>query len=371
MIDKLFLYFLAKIVAVIASVSIYNTAKVNITLSVISTLSFTCVFLLEILLDRILKNKKLIMLTVVISIVSCFALGIDSFFPLFILLLVHLLDISIDSRMFYYILSVVLVLSFLIFIPSINVMVNTFTLVTMILFSRAILSKLTVFREISETQKETILELNKKIGDVKGLIKTLKYAASVEERTRIAARIHDQVGHGISGSIIMLEASMLIMKDNPEKATTSIQKAIVNLREGVDEIRTSLREERTERYCIGINEITAMLEEFKVSYNKSTSLVTSGDLYLISLEIWTCIHDNLKECLTNLLKHSNASEFTLTIEIFKKIIKVEYKDNGTSVESFEKGMGLEAMEERTSNSKGRCFFNKGEKGFGVTNIFTY
>ncbi len=50
---------------------------------------------------------------------------------------------------------------------------------------------------------------------------------------------------------------------------------------------------------------------------------------------------------------------------------MEYKDNGTSAENFEKGMGLEAIEERTVSNKGRCFFNKGEKGFNVTNIFIY
>jgi signal transduction histidine kinase len=220
-------------------------------------------------------------------------------------------------------------------------------------------------------QKETISELNKKMNDIRGLTKTLKYTVSIEERNRIAARIHDQIGHGISGSIIMLEAAMLIMKDNQEKAVTSIQKAITNLREGVDEIRAALKEERAGRYQLGINDVTAILEEFKVTYNKSIILRTTGDLDFITLEVWACIHDNLKECLTNVLKHSTATEFILNIEVFKKIIKVEYKDNGKSLENFEKGMGLEAIEERTINVKGRCFFHKSENGFGVTNIFTY
>jgi signal transduction histidine kinase len=220
-------------------------------------------------------------------------------------------------------------------------------------------------------QKETILELNKKVNDIKGLNKTLKYTVSLEERNRIAARIHDQLGHGISGSIIMLEAASMIMKDNPEKANSSIQKAITNLREGVDNIRASLRDERVGHNLIGINDVTAMLEEFKVTFNKSTILHTAGDLDLISIEVWACIHDNVQECLTNVLKHSNATEFILNIEVFKKIIKVEYKDNGYSAENFEKGLGLDAIEERTVNAAGRCFINKGEKGFCVTNIFTY
>jgi signal transduction histidine kinase len=100
-------------------------------------------------------------------------------------------------------------------------------------------------------------------------------------------------------------------------------------------------------------------------------LKTNGELNNISLDVWTCIHDNLKECLTNVLKHSNASEFNLLIDVFKKIIKVEYKDNGKSSENYEIGLGLEAIEERTLKANGRCYFTKGENGFCVTNIFTY
>jgi len=369
--DKHVLYFLAKLVTVIATVLIFGTMNVDITFTVISTLSFACIFVLEILLHRIFKNSKIIIFTVAVSMMACFALGLDTFFPLYLVLLIHLLDITIDSKMFYQILTVSVILSFYIFTPVLISVAFSLLLITLVLFCRLVLNKLTIYINMCETQNEKLEELSKKLTDLRGLTKTLKYTASLEERNRIAARIHDQIGHGISGSIIMLEASMLIMKDNPVRATLSIEKAIVNLREGVDEIRTALREERAGRYLLGINDITALLEEFKVSYNKSVNFKTSGELGFITLDIWICIHDNLKECLTNVLKHSNATEFCLTIEVFKKIIKVEYKDNGNGNENFEIGMGLEAIEERTVSAKGRCFFTKGESGFCVTNIFTY
>lgn len=369
--EKSLLYLIAKITAVIASITILNNKEVGITNLVISTLSFACVFVLELLLDKLKINKKVIIVTIVITMITCFTFGMELLFPLFVISLVHLLDMTIDSSMYYSILIVAVVLSILIFIPDIKAVTLTFLLLSSLLFSRLILLKMHKYREVNEEQKETMIELNKKIADMRSLTKTIKYSVSLEERNRIAARIHDQLGHGISGSILLLEAAMLIMKDNPEKANSSIQKAIGNLRNGVDEIRASLREERAGRYLIGINDITTTLEEFKYSYNKSTVLHTSGDMEMISLEIWACIHDNLKECLTNLLKHSNATEFHLNIEVFKKIIKVEYKDNGTGTDNFEKGLGLDAIEERTINSKGRCFFTKGEKGFSVTNIFTY
>ncbi len=370
MINKPFLYLLAKVVAIMVALTLYSSNDVDITLMVISTLSFACVFLLELLLKR-WKKTKIIALTASASVVACFALGIDHFFPLYIILLVHILDLFFNSYYFYYILSVVLLMSYIIFVPNPVTSIITFALLIMVLFCRSIIIKLHSYKENNDSQKETIIELKNKLADMKRLTRTLKYTTSIEERNRITARIHDQIGHGISGSIIMLEAAMLIMKDNPDKATASIQKAITNLREGVDEIRTALRDERVGHYLIGINEVTAILEEFKMNYNKVTILNTTGDLNVIAIEKWVCIHDNLKECLTNLLKHSNATEFILSIEVFKKIIKVEYKDNGKSTESFEKGLGLEAIEERTINAKGRCFFNKSINGFCITNIFTY
>jgi len=371
MMDKPFLYFLTKIIATIASVIVLSSTNVDITVIVISTLSFACIFVLEILLGRVKKYNKIIMVTISVCMIACFSLGIDMLFPLLMVLAIHLLDLTIDSKMFYSIILVVFVLIVMTFSPGITSIVLTLVLAAMLLLCRILLAKYLLYNEIQEAQKEVIVELNQKILDLRSLTKTVKYTTSIEERNRIAARIHDQVGHGISGSIIMLEASMMIMKDNPEKATKSIEKAISNLRAGVDDIRASLKEERVDHFQLDKNDIIRMLEEFQVTYNRSAKLVTSGNLDFLTTQIWGCIHDNMKECMTNVLKHSNATEFIVSIEVIKKIIKVDYKDNGTSKEGFEKGTGLESIEDRTLNCKGRCFFNKSEKGFCVTNIFTY
>lgn len=371
MTKKPFLFFITKLIAVVASMTTYSYAKVDITIMVISALSLVCIFLFEILVDRIYHNRKLLTGTIGVTLLACLLLGMEIYFPLFIVLLLHLLLLYLQSNHFYTILGVSVLLSFLVFMPNVVQGTIAVVLVVYMLFCLWILAKLSYYESQNEKHKEMVGELNKKVHDLKSLSKTLKYTAYIEERNRIAAKIHDQIGHGISGSIIMLEAALLVMKDHPEKSIESIQKAIHNLRTGVDEIRAELREERADRYQLGMNDITAMLEEFKVTYNKEVILKTSGELGYISLDIWNCIHDNLKECLTNVLKHSDATEFTLNIEVFKKIIKVEYKDNGKSKDSYEKGLGLEAIEERTVLAKGRCFFHPSENGFGISNIFTY
>lgn len=371
MIDKPLLYCLAKLMAVMAVAGISYSNNVDITFLVISTLSFVCFFLMEFLLGRFVKNNRFLFGTILITIVVCFLLDSNSYLPVITVTILHLLELGIDSKLFYYVLAVSILLSIFLISPGINQLMLSGILLGLTMFCRIVLQKYQAYHEMYIDQKEIISDLNKKLNDLRGLTKTIKHTISLEERNRIAARIHDQIGHGISGSIILLEASLLVMKDQPDKAAASVQKAINNLREGVDEIRAALREERADRYLIRVNDVTTMLEEFRVNYNKSAILRTTGDLDYITPAIWGCIHDNLKECLTNVLKHSNATEFILNIEVFKKIIKVEYKDNGRSTDSYHKGMGLEAIEERTAAAKGRCFIHKGEHGFCITNIFSY
>ncbi|MGB4661146.1 MAG: histidine kinase dimerization/phosphoacceptor domain-containing protein, partial [Mobilitalea sp.] len=208
MIDRPFLYFLTKIIATIASVIVLGSTNVDITVMVISTLSFACIFVLEILLGRVKKYNKIIMATISGCMIACFSLGLELLFPLLIVLVIHLLDLTIDSSMFYFIIIVLLALLILIFSPGIISIVLTLVLASMLMICRILLAKYNLYNEMYDTQKEVVVELNQKIADLRSLTKTLKYTTSIEERNRIAARIHDQVGHGISGSIIMLEASM-------------------------------------------------------------------------------------------------------------------------------------------------------------------
>ncbi len=371
MLDLPVLYLIAKMAAVAASYLAESRARTDVVASIISVLSFSCVFVLELLLERLLKRKSFIYITIISSIIACFIIGIEFLMPLAAVLIMHLIDLAVSGKMYYQVVAAVLGLFLLIYPPGMNGIILTVFLILTVILIRAVLIKLNEYIHKNEMLQEEIMRLENKISDLKNMMKNIKTAVSMEERNRIAARIHDEIGHGISGSIILLEAAMLQMKNGQNKALDSIEKAVKNLRESVDEIRTALREERTDRYLIDIHDISVILDDFKVKYNISTRLKTSGDLSNVGPQIWLCIHDNLKECLTNVLKHSNATEFVLNIQVFNKIIKVEYKDNGKTGNNFEKHLGLEAIEERTANAKGRCFITKDENGFCVTNIFSY
>jgi hypothetical protein len=103
MFDKPVLYLLTKITAVLSITIIHYTANVDITRLVISTLSFICVFLLEFLIDKLYHKQKFVILLVLSTIAACLILDMDVFFPIYLILVIHLIDILIHTKMFYHI----------------------------------------------------------------------------------------------------------------------------------------------------------------------------------------------------------------------------------------------------------------------------
>ena len=120
---------------------------------------------------------------------------------------------------------------------------------------------------------------------------------------------------------------------------------------------------------MGLRKTEKALEEFQIIYGKKTRLEAEGELEKISAAVWTCIQQNLEEALTNMLKHSDGTEFLLQICVMNKAVRVVYADNGRCREEIKPGMGLEAMEERTAALGGTLLFTGGCGGFQITTLF--
>lgn len=367
------MYMIFKGAAIAASVIFMKRTGARMDNMLILVLVFSCILTSSCLIDRISRKykKKLQSTLNIIMLFIVFFLDVKNMFPLLAILLIHLIDDFAWDNYFYYLTIGMLALTMIIINPQMEVAAFSVLLIILLYYTREVRNKAQSSRKLVLEQKEEMVNLNQKLFDNRRLAKTLQYTAALEERNRLAARLHDKVGHGISGSIILLEASRLMLDQNMEKAKAGIDLAVNNLRSGVDEIRLALREEKPIRSELGLHELQMVLENLQANHNIRTKLKQSGNIDYIGVGIWQCIHENLEEAITNTLKHSNAAEFKLSIQVMNRIIKVEYSDNGKSEGNFQKGLGLEAMEERTLKNRGRCFFDKSENGFQITNIFTY
>lgn len=195
----------------------------------------------------------------------------------------------------------------------------------------------------------------------------MMYTSRLEERNKISQEMHDKLGHGISSSMLQLEASkMLIGKDN-DKACSMIQSSIENLREGMNDIRNTLKNTKPAANELGINKIKLLISKFESSSGISVNLLYSGILERIDYGMWNIIYENASEALTNILKYSKANKAALNIEVLNKVVKFEIKDNGIGALNIVKGLGLSGMEERTQNAGGKIIVDGGD-GFSVITL---
>lgn len=373
------LYLTLKLTALAAAIAIMeyeNRADTQGGLNALCALAFCCLFLTDFLLSQrtggprteSVWKKRTVLICLSAETAGCLICGPSLYFPLLLMLLFQMIDQAGADSYFYPISAAAAVLAALIVEPSFFTGLVTIIMTALGAFGRYVAEKLERYRSLSEELRENISAQNEKISGLKGYLKTLRHTASLEERNRFSARIHDRLGHGISGSIILLEGVRLNVRNDPELAEKNLGAAIENLRGSVDSIRDALREERPKRSDAGITDFKEMLERFELTYGIKTELSIEGDTDKMPPQIWSCLKENLTEAMTNTVKHSNAGKFELRICIYNKIIRAEFSDDGGGG-GFTKGMGLEAMEERTALYGGKCVCESDALGFKIINIF--
>lgn len=362
------LYLTFKTAALAAVTAEKITANAD-SLTIVSALAFCCLFVTDYLINKLCRKKGARLICALIGIAGCFVCGAEEYFPLLLVLVFQLVDLLDAKEYFYGISAASAALAALIFKPGQYALVTAILLAAAGAFARAAVERVEYFRELSERQRGMIAAQKERISKLQAYSHTLRETTALEERSRFSMRIHDKLGHGISGSVILLEGAKLNLRKAPEQAERSLETAIENLRGSVDSIREALREERPKRGAASAAELKEMLERFAVNYEIKTDISVEGDVEKISPQIWNCLKENLTETLTNTVKHSNASEFALKIRVFDKMIRAEFSDNGSNSVGFSKGMGLEGIEDRVTVCGGKCLFQCGALGFKTINIF--
>jgi signal transduction histidine kinase len=192
--------------------------------------------------------------------------------------------------------------------------------------------------------------------------------ARSEERESIAARLHDELGHAMTGSIMQLEAAALLFDDDPQRVRRIVGEVTRSLRQGLSSVRSSLRAIKPSASDLGIERIRAILQAFEAEQGIAASLSTEGAVEAMPQRIWLAVEANLREALTNTLRHSSGSSFRCRLCALNGAYKIEFRDDGRPSPSFRKGMGLEGMEARARDAGGTLIVDAG-RGFSVIMLF--
>ncbi len=190
----------------------------------------------------------------------------------------------------------------------------------------------------------------------------------LEERNLISQKIHDEIGHVLSGSIYQLEAVRILLDEDPVKSREMIKSCSENLREGLEDLRQGVRLIKPSMVDYKIQQIREML----VSFGSDNMINVGIDIPESGFNPGSLPYDvilaNLREGLTNILRYSNAGDIEFSISKFNKFIRVRLLDDGSGCQKLCFGLGLQGMEERTEAVGGQ-FIADGSRGFSITMIF--
>ncbi|MCL2663290.1 MAG: histidine kinase [Oscillospiraceae bacterium] len=186
--------------------------------------------------------------------------------------------------------------------------------------------------------------------------------ATLAERNRIAREIHDNVGHMLTRSLLQVSALRVTHTDD-EELTDELDMIKGTLSDAMDSIRSSVHDLHDESIDLK-SRLEAMIVGFmfcpvKLRYD-------AGDL---PTPIKLCFAAIVREALSNIAKHSSATEANITLMEHPSFYQLVISDNGAvqgsrNVGSGGGGIGLQNMSERVDALNGVFRINQ-TRGFKI------
>jgi two-component system, NarL family, sensor histidine kinase DesK len=199
-----------------------------------------------------------------------------------------------------------------------------------------------IFLPLSMRTKKVTGRLEEKLEDANKRIAEL---VKSEERQRIARDLHDTLGQKLS--LIGLKSDLagkLVYKD-PEQARAELKDVQSTARTALNEVRKMVSEMRGIRLKDELHRVEQILKAAEINLDVEVDLPSKTMSPFIENILSMC----LKEAVTNVVKHSRASNCFVTIDQSNKDITLKIRDDGigeVTEADFLKGSGLNGMRER-------------------------
>jgi signal transduction histidine kinase len=230
--------------------------------------------------------------------------------------------------------------------------------------------------EIAERKmaERTLLDHQRRLKDLAAELAV----AEERERRRIATNLHDNVGQNLALALLQLAAAGnsvdgAVVKERFREIAETLSSAVKDTQELIFELSSPT----LETLGLGAAIVEWVERKIKPQHGLVVDVVDKHDRGRIGHHRNLIMFRNVRELLTNVLKHAQADKATVLLEQEDDAIRVTVKDNGIGFnpEQMQRdvspngGLGLFSIKERLSDFDGSLVIDS-KAHYGTTIVMT-
>ncbi|SHK97995.1 two-component system, NarL family, sensor histidine kinase UhpB [Pseudonocardia thermophila] len=189
-------------------------------------------------------------------------------------------------------------------------------------------------------------------------------AAQEAERRRIARELHDEIGQGLTASLLALRRTA---DRAPEELRADLHAVQETVRACLDDVRNVARRLRPDMLeDLGlVSSLTALSSELADASDVTVVRSIDPDLPPLSSDVELVIYRVAQEAMTNIARHADAKHVAVGLGREGNAIVLRVRDDGrggVAEQAVEEGAGIRGMRERALLVGGRLTFRTPEGG---------
>ncbi|MBU0913641.1 MAG: sensor histidine kinase [Gammaproteobacteria bacterium] len=174
----------------------------------------------------------------------------------------------------------------------------------------------------------------------------LMIASQQQERSRIARDLHDVLGHHLTALTINLQVAGHLTEGEAKAKVDQCHQIAKLLLSDVRESVSALREQQQFSIYQALEKLLTAVPGVKVQWD------CPQDAELADVKVAQQLLLIVQEALTNTLRHSQATEFYLSVKPVDGFLQLTIDDNGKVAPDWKPGNGLTGMKERVASCAG-------------------
>lgn len=179
-----------------------------------------------------------------------------------------------------------------------------------------------------------------------------------EERQRIARDLHDTLGQTLTMIKLKTELTSRLIDKNSMEAKRELNDILTMTRKALSQVREAVSELK----FISLEHELAHALPLLGAIGISLDVEKKGELPLLPSVVQTMVALSIREALTNVIKHSKASQCTLKVEPSGNVLTIQIIDNGMGLKEGGNGNGIQSIKERLSVVQGTAKVTNSSSG---------